>query len=35
LKSIADYPPRQAADSLSARKAIESAMKALESHMGK
>ena len=30
LKSLADYPPRQAADSLSAKKAIERAMKILE-----
>jgi arylsulfatase len=30
LKSLGDYPPRQAADSLSAKKAVEKAMKMLE-----
>jgi arylsulfatase len=34
LKSMADYPPRQAADSLSAKRAIDAAMKALEKNPG-
>jgi arylsulfatase len=34
LKSIADFPPRQAADSLSAKRAVDAAMKALEKGPG-
>jgi hypothetical protein len=34
LKSLQDYPPRQAADSLSMKKAIEGAMKRMESPQG-
>ena len=34
LKSLQDYPPRQAADTLSMKKAIESAMKQMESPQG-
>jgi arylsulfatase len=34
LKSLADYPPRQAADSLSMKKAVERAMKMLENPHG-
>lgn len=34
LKSLADYPPRQGADSLSMKKAIEGAMKKMESPQG-
>jgi arylsulfatase len=34
LKSLAEYPPRQGADSLSARKAIENVMKKLETPHG-
>jgi arylsulfatase len=34
LKSLAEYPPRQGADSLSARKAIENTMKKLETPQG-
>jgi arylsulfatase len=34
LKSLSDYPPRQAADSLSMKKAIEKAMKLLENPHG-
>jgi len=34
LKSLSDYPPRQAADSLSMKKAVEKAMKMLENPRG-
>jgi len=34
LKSLSDYPPRQAADSLSMKKAVERAMKVLENPHG-
>ena len=34
LQSLAEYPPRQGADSLSARKAIENTMKKLEAPQG-
>jgi arylsulfatase len=34
LESFATYPPRQRADSLSAKKAVENAMKALDKHAG-
>ncbi|MGE4191636.1 MAG: sulfatase-like hydrolase/transferase, partial [Thermoanaerobaculia bacterium] len=34
LKSLADYPPSQGADTLSMRKAVESAMKKLENPVG-
>ena len=34
LKSLADFPPRQKADTLSMKKATEEAMKAIEKHVG-
>ena len=34
LKSLAEYPPRQGADSFSMKKALEKAMKQLENPKG-
>ena len=34
LKSLLDYPPRQGADSLSMKKAIEATMKKMENPAG-
>ena len=34
LKSLQDYPPRQGADTLSMKKAVDEAMKKLENPVG-